>query len=334
MKNLLVDVSKYQGDINWPAVARSIDAAIIKATDGASYIDPAFERNYRNARASGLSVILYHFLRPGDGRRQARTFCGEVNGIRGTDKFLSRDEVLAGKGGIIGLAVDVEWSPDKATGDKDTWKHVSKDARLTTITEFLLEVERITGLRCILYTAKTWWDPMTEHATEFAGISFKDYHLYLADYVHHLPLPLPAAWSQWSLWQKSGTGHVPGIDATVDLDVLREGLTLADLTVRPSHSITPPITPPINPAPVALLHLQRVLYLTSPFMRGTDIRGVQDVLVKLGKLSANRVDDVWGPEMDRIVRAVQRGANLNSDGRLGPRTANYLNSLLAEKEKI
>ena len=49
-----IDVSHWEGDINFREVARAgIRFVYIKASEGDSYIDPDFERNYTEARRQG-----------------------------------------------------------------------------------------------------------------------------------------------------------------------------------------------------------------------------------------------------------------------------------------
>ncbi len=58
-----VDVSRYQGDIDWPTLANEgIDFAFIKATEGSSYRDPCFDTNLSEARKTDLRVGAYHFF--------------------------------------------------------------------------------------------------------------------------------------------------------------------------------------------------------------------------------------------------------------------------------
>ena len=58
-----VDVSRYQGDIDWPVLAgQGIDFAFIKATEGSTLVDPRFAANLDGATAAGLRVGAYHFL--------------------------------------------------------------------------------------------------------------------------------------------------------------------------------------------------------------------------------------------------------------------------------
>lgn len=71
-----VDVSHYQGTIDWPAVSRdNVSFAYVKATEGVDGRDARFARNWRGARQAGIRVGAYHFFRfCRSPRAQARNF--------------------------------------------------------------------------------------------------------------------------------------------------------------------------------------------------------------------------------------------------------------------
>lgn len=58
-----IDVSRWQGNIDFSRVkASGISVVYIKSSEGKSYIDPYFEKNYANATANGLKVGFYHYV--------------------------------------------------------------------------------------------------------------------------------------------------------------------------------------------------------------------------------------------------------------------------------
>ncbi len=61
-----VDVSSYQGSIDWPMLAPHIKFAFIKATDGARIIDSQLANNVHGATDNGVPFGFYHFFRNGD----------------------------------------------------------------------------------------------------------------------------------------------------------------------------------------------------------------------------------------------------------------------------
>jgi lysozyme len=73
--DICIDVSHYNGVINWAAVAGSgIVAAMIKATQGQDETDPEWANNSAGALAAGIRVIPYHFTNTDDPAAQAANF--------------------------------------------------------------------------------------------------------------------------------------------------------------------------------------------------------------------------------------------------------------------
>src|SRR3954467_13441818 len=59
-----VDVSTYQGTINWTTAKNAGTVfAFAKATEGADFIDSKFTTNMTNAIAAGVYISPYHFAR-------------------------------------------------------------------------------------------------------------------------------------------------------------------------------------------------------------------------------------------------------------------------------
>ena len=60
-----IDVSRYQGMIDWELVAeKDIDFVFIKATEGATFRDSQFFCNWDALRETGMRRGAYHFFRP------------------------------------------------------------------------------------------------------------------------------------------------------------------------------------------------------------------------------------------------------------------------------
>ena len=62
-----IDVSHYQGRIDWRAVARdkNVGYVYIKATESNYMVDDTYEYNIAEARRNGIKAGSYHFFRPG-----------------------------------------------------------------------------------------------------------------------------------------------------------------------------------------------------------------------------------------------------------------------------
>ena len=83
-----VDVSHYQGDIDWAALSsQDIEFAFIKATEGSSYVDEYFDYNFKQAQASGIDAGAYHFFSyDSAGLTQAENFIRTVTPFEGREQ--------------------------------------------------------------------------------------------------------------------------------------------------------------------------------------------------------------------------------------------------------
>jgi lysozyme len=60
-----IDVSVYQGNVNWQSVALAKRFALIKATESNTIVDPRFAENWAGAQAASLCRGAYHYGHPG-----------------------------------------------------------------------------------------------------------------------------------------------------------------------------------------------------------------------------------------------------------------------------
>lgn len=80
-----------------------------------------------------------------------------------------------------------------------------------------------------------------------------------------------------------------------------------------------PAPPAPKPAPPSS-STPRVLRLTSPMMKGGDVKDLQRLLIALGYLPARSDDGVFGPKTEAAVRRLQQAMNVPADGMYGPVT--------------
>ena len=96
-----IDVSKWQGVIDWQTVKKSgkVDFAIIKAggSDAGFYQDAYFERNYAECKKHGIPVGAYYFV----GNR----FWTVEDGVADAKRFLKQ---LQGKQFELPIYLDIE----------------------------------------------------------------------------------------------------------------------------------------------------------------------------------------------------------------------------------
>jgi len=60
-----IDVSFWQGTIDWPTVAQNIDFAFIRASHGVTQ-DSQFSNYWSQASSAGVSIGPYHYFEPSD----------------------------------------------------------------------------------------------------------------------------------------------------------------------------------------------------------------------------------------------------------------------------
>ncbi|HEX2144406.1 MAG TPA: GH25 family lysozyme [Glycomyces sp.] len=195
-----IDVSNYQGSINWTSVKNSgIQWAYIKATEGTTYKDPRFNSNYPAAHAAGVIRGAYHFARPNSssGSAQANYFASN-GGAWSADNL-----TLPG-------AVDLEAPPSGAA-----CYGLSTTGMRNWITDFYNTYKAKTGRDVVIYTTASWWNSCTGSWTGMASKS----PLWIAHWGVSSPR-LPAGWNNttWTFWQYTATGSVSGISGDVDRD--------------------------------------------------------------------------------------------------------------------
>lgn len=75
-----IDVSHYQGDVQWDVIAKEdISFALIKATEGSSHVDKKFQKNWEDSHKTNLKIGAYHFMSlETSGEDQAKNFIKHV----------------------------------------------------------------------------------------------------------------------------------------------------------------------------------------------------------------------------------------------------------------
>jgi lysozyme len=187
-----IDVSKWQQRIDWDLVRQmkvnntSVKFAFVKATEGSAYVDPQFERNWRELDKTQITRGAYHFFHPNiSPKDQARVF--------------ARTVTL--KAGDLPPVVDIE--------DSDGMT----EAQVALYTKQFLELLRLKyGVNPIIYSGRDFY------RRHFAGRKeFEAYPLWIANYrVNELCLPND---EPWQFWQHSDEGNVHGINPEVDFNV-------------------------------------------------------------------------------------------------------------------
>lgn len=218
-----IDVSRFQGTIDWPTVAGSgIRFAFVQASRGNGLDctvrpehcgpDPFYAINYANAKAVGIRVGPYHrAFATGASLAEAR-----ADAISEADIYLATVGTLVA--GDLLPALDVETPFTGLTPKRlRTWVRV-----------WLKRVRARLGVKPMIYTNATSWGA-TGDTREFAKAR---YPLWVAQWNVSKPTVPAGNWADrgFRVWQYTSSGSVPGISGRVDLD--RLGIGLAKITIH------------------------------------------------------------------------------------------------------
>jgi GH25 family lysozyme M1 (1,4-beta-N-acetylmuramidase) len=208
-----IDVSKYQGRIDWRAVASTpVRFAIIRATMGNRYRDQRYARNLSGATRNGLVVGAYHYAKPSaapwDPRAEA-------------DHFLRVARVAAGD---LVPVLDIEEAGGLGPRQLRRWARAWLD-----------RVRSRTGVRPMIYSGSHFWHGAMRNTSWFGELG---HPLWVAHWYVRAPEVPGHRWAGrgFTVWQWSATGKVAGIRGDVDRDWVKGRLVeavVASLTVDP-----------------------------------------------------------------------------------------------------
>lgn len=205
-----IDISRWQGKIDFSRVRESgIRLVYIKATQGNGYVDPDFERNYREAEKERLAIGFYHYVTAHtttEARNEARFFASHIKG-----KSQHARPVM----------------------DFEVFGDLSRAEIREIALHFLIALEEETGHKPAIYS-----DASNASAT-FADDRFREYPLWIADYGVTRP-DMENPWHRWSGWQYTDRGRVDGIAGAVDRDYFRKEILFA-IEERPCECPSPDI---------------------------------------------------------------------------------------------
>lgn len=177
-----VDLSSHNGEIDFDSLAsQGIKFALIKATEGSTFKDPAFHSNYRRAREAGLKTGAYHFFRfETPGHMQAINL---LNSIRGRQLDFP-------------LIIDIEeWGNP----------YVRPTDEITASLKEMIDYLALSGYPVMIYTNK-------DGHSRFIEGRFDHIPLWICS-LNSSPAP-----NGWTLWQYSHKGGLRGLGGNVDLN--------------------------------------------------------------------------------------------------------------------
>lgn len=187
-----VDVSHYQGDIDWDTlVNQGIDFAFIKATEGSSHVDKKFATNWEEASQTDIVIGAYHF------------FSFESSGLTQAENFIKTVPLTES---TLPPVVDLEFY-----GKFSNEPPESATVR-TELEKFINALEKHYGKKVIIYTTQS------------------AYKLYIENFFNNNPLWIRSVYTrpnipdnrQWTFWQYSDRGRLngyEGVERFIDLNV-------------------------------------------------------------------------------------------------------------------
>jgi lysozyme len=181
---ILIDMSHWQPDpIDWGKLhAAGTVGVIFKATESTNYTDPTLKSRAAAAKAAGLCISTYHFLRPTSIKDQMAFYLKTVNPVQGERMCLDHED--------SGVSLD----------------------KLKEAVQILLDDER--GLQVTIYSGHVIKDQLGSKDDQFLR---ENTSLWIAQYTSSSSPSWPSkVWPQWSLWQYTDQAKVSGINGNVD----------------------------------------------------------------------------------------------------------------------
>ncbi|WP_297419525.1 GH25 family lysozyme [Clostridium sp.] len=205
-----IDISSYQGNINFQAVKDSgIEIVYIKTSEGMTWQSDTFRNYYNQAKAVGLKVGAYHFLR-------ANAMSSEV------DNMISM---------INGLQFDCKYAIDCEVALNQSKQQITSNVRQ------FYDIMKSKGLECVLYTYSSFLEENIDYS------QLTDIPIWIANYSYD-----PKVTNEIG-FQYSENGAVQGISGDVDLDNFSDGILIGNNSnVIPVTPVNP--TPNIQPQPI------------------------------------------------------------------------------------
>lgn len=188
-----IDVSKYQGDINWSKVKGQISFAIIRcgfrATKTAAIIeDPRYREYMKGAKANGIPTGIYFYS----------TALNEAEAVEEASAAVALADEMGGCS--LPIYIDME--------DSTRGQHKLTNAERTAICEAFCSVVKSAGYTPGVYASQSWLT-YSINTNKFAN----DIQIWVAEYKSACTYK-----GRYNIWQY-GTGSVDGISGKVDMNI-------------------------------------------------------------------------------------------------------------------
>lgn len=189
-----IDISKYQGEIDWNRVRRAgIAFAYMKVSEGGDHVDERFYRNWEASSRAGVARGVYHFM----------YWCRTAS-----EQAVWFSQAVPHDPTQLPPVLDLEWNHASVSCPNK----VSRADALAKIHKMLEIMEYHTGKKPVIYTDITFHREVLEG--EFPGYEF--WLRSVAAEPRHRYRD-----RDWAFWQYTATGRVPGVSGNVDRNVFK-----------------------------------------------------------------------------------------------------------------
>ncbi|WP_246744907.1 glycoside hydrolase family 25 protein [Methylocystis sp. Sn-Cys] len=185
-----IDVSKYQGDIDWEQVKESgVAFAFIKATEGGDKADSKFQYNWAAAKAAGVPRGAYHFV----------YWCRPPH-----EEIANFASVVPNDPDALPPVLDVEPTPESKSCKRTLYREEAiRDMRV-----MLEAMERHYGKKPIIYSSVDFYQAILQPD------ALSEYPIWVRSTKYHPKVRYGDR--KWTFWQYRSDGRVPGIVGAVD----------------------------------------------------------------------------------------------------------------------
>ena len=199
MRTFGVDVSHWEGYIDWKTAARWIPFVYYKATDGIGHVDNTFTYNRDQCNLLGIPHAPYHYYQTErDPVAQANWFI-ETVGTQYKRYILDLEDPPASS---------LQATPN-LENPSAILHQIAPDIRA-----FLQRCEQLTGIKPAIYTSPGYWNEFVKPKPTWC----RNYDLLVAHYtIAHTPA-IPIGWDAYTIWQFSENYYFPGCISAADGD--------------------------------------------------------------------------------------------------------------------
>ncbi len=185
-----VDVSKYQGDIDWRQVKDAgVGFAYIKATEGSDRADSKFQYNWEAAKAAGVPRGAYHFV----------YWCRQPH-----EEMNNFTSVVPNDPDALPPVLDVEATPTSRSCKRTLYR----EEVLRDMKAMLTHMERAYGKKPIIYSSVDFYQAILQ------SDALTEYPIWVRSTKYHPKVRYGDR--KWTFWQYRSDGRIPGITGAVD----------------------------------------------------------------------------------------------------------------------